>query len=74
MAPEAARGWIKTYDSKLECLNELRCIDLLTPSDADEVLAGYFDVRDTILIVRTETDPETLNDAGFTENKLSKVN
>jgi hypothetical protein len=62
LAPGLARSWMKTYDSKLECITELRCIDLLTPSNADEVLTSDFDVKDHILIISTATDAGTLLD------------
>jgi hypothetical protein len=65
--PENARSWIKTYESKIECMTDLRCIDLLTPAVADEALASDFDVMDRILILQSDTDPETLEEAGFQE-------
>jgi hypothetical protein len=61
IATDQPRGWIKTYYSKQECMMELSCMDLLTPTDADESLVSDFDVRDRILIVETETDPEKLD-------------
>jgi hypothetical protein len=74
MFPEIPRAWTKTYYSKLECMTELRCIDILTPTDADEALASDFDVKDRIVIVRTDTDPETLREAGFDEKAPQVVN
>ena len=75
LAPEPARGWIKTYYSKDECITDLRVLDLLKPEVADEVMVDDFEVRDHILIFRTETDPETLEEAGFEErHKLSEIN
>jgi hypothetical protein len=65
---------MKTYDSKLECVTELRCIDLLTPSDADEVFTSDFDVKDHILIIRAVTNAETLLEAGFTEKVPDQIN
>ena len=75
LAPEPARGWIKTYYSKDECVTDLRVLDVLKPEVADEVMVDDFEVRDHILIFRTETDPETLEEAGFEErHKLSEIN
>jgi len=75
LAPEPARGWIKTYYSKDECITDLRVMDLLKPEVADEVMVDDFEVRDHILIFRTETDPESLEEAGFEErHKLSEIN
>jgi hypothetical protein len=74
LAPENARSWIKTYESKIECMTDLRCIDLLTPEVADEALANDFDVMDRILILPSDTDPVTLKDAGFTEKTPELVN
>lgn len=67
-APAAARGWIKIYESKVECFNELREIDLLTCDEEDEALASDFDLKDHMLIIQAEADPQTLLEAGFTED------
>jgi len=74
LGPEFVRGWIKTYESKLECVTDLRVLDILGPEVADEVLVDDFDVKDRILIIRTETNPETLNEAGFAEKKREVLN
>ena len=64
---EQARGWCKTYFSKEECVTELKVLDLLLPNVADEVMVDDFDKRDRILIFKTSTEPETLEEAGFDE-------
>ena len=75
LAPEpVARGWSKTYDSKLGCVTELKILDLLTPGEADETLASDFDIRDTLVIARSTTDPLTLVEAGFRELGKDRVN
>ena len=48
---------------------------LLKPEVADEVMVDDFDVKDRIVLIRTETDPMTLSDAGFAQtHKLSRIN
>jgi hypothetical protein len=75
LAPEPVlRSWSKTYDSKLSCVTELKILDLLTPDEADETLGSDFDIKDRILIARSETDPVTLEEAGFLELKPDVVN
>jgi len=65
MDTKQARGWIKTFESKLDCLTELLSIDLLASNEVDEIIESDFDVMDRILIIKTEADPETLEEAGF---------
>jgi hypothetical protein len=69
MDTEQARGWIKTYFSREECVTELKVLDMLSPDVADKVMVDDFDVNDRILIFKTATDPETLEEAGFDERK-----
>jgi hypothetical protein len=49
-------------------------MDLLTPATADEAFNNDFDVKDHILIIHTETDAETLREAGFAERTPEVIN
>jgi hypothetical protein len=49
-------------------------MDLLTSAQADEALGSDFDVKDRLLIVHTHTDPQILQEAGFSENGPEVVN
>jgi hypothetical protein len=74
LATDTARGWVKTYYTKQECVIELQCLDLLTPSIADKILVDDFEVRDRILIIKAETDPVMLSEAGFDETSPPVIN
>lgn len=73
-APALARGWVKTYYSKKDCLSELHAMDLLTCAELDEALASDFDIKDRILVFHSGTNPQILQVAGFSENHPEAIN
>lgn len=73
-APGITESWIKDYSSRQDCISELRCIDLLTPEEADEALASDFDTKERILIAHSNADSGTLQESGFIKQVLDLPN
>jgi hypothetical protein len=75
LAPDMpARSWMKSYDSKLTMVAELRSMELMTAREASEALESDFETRDATFVVHARTAPHVLNAAGFEEKKPTFVN
>ena len=63
-----ARRWHNLYPSKLECVNDLYRIGLLTLAERYETLRSDFDPKDGVLLTRTTAEADVLEGAGFGES------
>lgn len=75
LAPDPpVRSWLKIYESKPLCMTELRCLNLITPSEAEEALDDDFDNTGAMLVFQTDTNVEVLRAADFVEQKEDRAN
>lgn len=75
LAPDPpVRSWLKIYNSKPVCMTELRCMNLITPSESAEALDDDFDNTGGMLVFQTNTSIEVLRAGGFIEQKNEYVN
>jgi hypothetical protein len=66
------RTWLRVFPAQTLCVRELANFDLITPDEADEAM--YEDILGQMLIFRSETDEDTLRDAGFEFTPISRIN
>jgi hypothetical protein len=74
LAPKSRRNWIKKYQDKATCLNELISVGLLTHVEIAEEEASNRSNRDRMFMVDTQIAGEVLRVAGFVEQKREYIN
>ena len=74
IAVDVARAWHKLYRSKVECVDELGLLGLLTMMEQYDVLHSGFETKDKVFISIAIVEAEALEDAGFVESTPAKLN